>query len=43
MEIFLMGFPLMVTDIRVSNEFKVFTNVYNSVVDPKRFDENSLV
>jgi len=30
-------------DIRVSNEFKVFTNVYSSVVDPKQFDENSFV
>ncbi|MGE5443214.1 MAG: dCTP deaminase [Ignavibacteriales bacterium] len=30
-------------DIRVSNEFKVFTNVYNTVVDPKGFDEKSFV
>jgi len=30
-------------DIRVSNEFKVFTNVYNTVVDPKHFDEKSFV
>jgi len=30
-------------DIRVSNEFKVFTNVYSSVVDPKQFDEKSFV
>jgi dCTP deaminase len=30
-------------DIRVSDEFKVFTNVYNSVVDPKGFDEKSFV
>ncbi|MFI5323806.1 MAG: dCTP deaminase [Thermodesulfobacteriota bacterium] len=30
-------------DIRVSDEFKVFTNVYNTVVDPKRFDEKSFV
>ncbi|MEM4658744.1 MAG: dCTP deaminase [Candidatus Methanosuratincola sp.] len=30
-------------DIRVSNEFKVFTNVYNTVVDPKDFDERSFV
>ncbi|MEK6224567.1 MAG: dCTP deaminase [Candidatus Dadabacteria bacterium] len=30
-------------DIRVSNEFKVFTNVYNSVVDPKNFDDKSFV
>ncbi|MBU1008290.1 dCTP deaminase [Candidatus Dependentiae bacterium] len=30
-------------DIRVANEFKVFTNVLNSVVDPKKFDENSFV
>jgi dCTP deaminase len=30
-------------DIRVSNEFKVFTNIYNSVVDPKSFDDKSFV
>ena len=30
-------------DLRVSNEFKVFTNVYNAVVDPKAFDERSFV
>jgi len=30
-------------DLRVSNEFKVFTNIYNSIVDPKDFRENSFV
>lgn len=30
-------------DMRVSNEFKVFTNVYNTVIDPKAFDERSFV
>lgn len=30
-------------DIRVSNEFKVFTNLYNTVVDPKNFAENAFV
>lgn len=30
-------------DIRVSEEFKVFTNVYNSIVDPKRFTEDAFV
>ena len=30
-------------DIRVSPEFKVFTNVHNSIVDPKNFDGDSLV
>lgn len=30
-------------DLRVSSEFKVFTNVYNTVVDPKAFDERSFV
>jgi dCTP deaminase len=30
-------------DLRVSNEFKVFTNVYSSVVDPKNFCEKSFV
>lgn len=30
-------------DLRVSREFKVFTNVFNTVVDPKAFDEKSFV
>jgi dCTP deaminase len=30
-------------DIRVSEEFKVFTNVYNSIVDPKHFTEDAFV
>jgi dCTP deaminase len=30
-------------DIRVSEEFKVFTNVYNSIVDPKNFTEDAFV
>ena len=30
-------------DIRVSSEFKVFTHIYNSVVDPKDFDDKSFV
>jgi dCTP deaminase len=30
-------------DIRVANEFKVFTNVYNSVIDPKNFTDDSFV
>ncbi len=30
-------------DLRVSDQFKVFTNVYNSVVDPKKFMEDSFV
>ena len=30
-------------DIRVADEFKVFTNVFNTVVDPKDFDSRSLV
>lgn len=30
-------------DIRVSDEFKVFTNVFNSLVDPKKFDDKSFV
>ena len=30
-------------DIRVSDEFKVFTNVYNSIVDPKHFTEDAFV
>jgi len=30
-------------DIRVANEFKIFTNVYSAVVDPKNFDTTSMV
>ncbi len=30
-------------DIRVANEFKIFTNVNCSIVDPKNFDEQSFV
>ena len=30
-------------DVRVGDEFKVFTNVYNTVVDPKAFDPKSFV
>lgn len=30
-------------DIRVADEFKIFTNVYSATVDPKNFDPNSMV
>jgi len=30
-------------DIRVTDEFKIFTNVYSAVVDPKNFNPNSMV
>ena len=30
-------------DVRVGDEFKVFTNVFNTVVDPKNFDTRSFV
>jgi dCTP deaminase len=30
-------------DIRVADEFKIFTNVYSAVVDPKNFDPRSMV
>ncbi|MEN8171910.1 MAG: dCTP deaminase [Chloroflexota bacterium] len=30
-------------DVRVTNEFKIFTNVHSSIVDPKNFDTNSMV
>jgi len=30
-------------DIRVADEFKIFTNVYSAVVDPKHFDPRSMV
>jgi dCTP deaminase len=30
-------------DIRIADAFKIFTNVYNTVVDPKAFDPRSFV
>ncbi len=30
-------------DIRVADEFKIFTNVYSAIVDPKNFDPCSMV
>lgn len=30
-------------DIRVADEFKIFTNVFSAVVDPKKFDDKSMV
>ena len=30
-------------DLRVSDEFKIFTNVNSTVIDPKKFDERSFV
>ena len=30
-------------DIRVSDEYKIFTNINNSVIDPKKFDDKSFV
>jgi len=30
-------------DIRVADEFKIFTNIYSAVVDPKNFDPSSMV
>lgn len=30
-------------DIRCSNEFKLFTNINSTIVDPKHFDSNSFV
>ena len=30
-------------DVRCSDEFKIFTNVHSTVVDPKAFDEKSFV
>jgi dCTP deaminase len=30
-------------DIRLSDEFKIFTNVFNSIIDPKNFDPKSFV
>jgi len=30
-------------DIRVADEFKIFTNVYSAIVDPKQFDPRSMI
>ncbi|MGB9669346.1 MAG: dCTP deaminase, partial [Anaerolineales bacterium] len=30
-------------DIRVADEFKIFTNVYSAIVDPKNFTTRSMV
>lgn len=30
-------------DIRVANEFKIFHNAYNTIIDPKNMDERSFV
>ena len=30
-------------DMRVADEFKIFTNVFTAVVDPKQFDPKSFV
>ncbi len=30
-------------DIRVADEFKIFTNVFSAIVDPKAFDPQSMV
>ena len=30
-------------DIRVADEFRIFTNVNSTIVDPKHFDPRSLV
>jgi dCTP deaminase len=30
-------------DIRVADEFKIFTNVFSAIVDPKQFDTRSMV
>src|SRR5919197_1367044 len=30
-------------DVRVGDEFKVFSNVFNAIVDPKNFDPKSFV
>lgn len=30
-------------DVRVTDEFKIFTNVYSAIVDPKQFDTRSMI
>jgi dCTP deaminase len=37
------GLSSMGYDIRISGEFKIFTNINTTVVDPKRFDPRSFI
>jgi deoxycytidine triphosphate deaminase len=37
----LLGTLLVCYDLRVSDEFKIFTNVNNAMIDSKAFDERS--
>src|SRR4026208_1883001 len=37
------GFSSYGYDIRVADEFKIFTNINNTVIDPKNFDPRSFV
>ena len=37
------GVSSYVYDIRIADEFKIFTNVNNAIVDPKKFDSQSFV
>ena len=37
------GLSSYVYDIRVTDEYKIFTNLNNSIIDPKNFDEQSFV
>lgn len=37
------GLSSMGYDIRVTDEYKIFTNVHQAVVDPKKFNEDSFV
>jgi len=37
------GVPSYGYDIRVADEFKIFTNINNTVIDPKNFDPRSFV
>ncbi len=30
-------------DVRIADEFKIFTNIHSTIVDPKRFDSRSFV
>jgi dCTP deaminase len=30
-------------DVRCADEFKLFTNIYSAIVDPKKFDDKSFV
>ena len=37
------GLSSMGYDVRISDEYRIFTNVNNSLVDPKNFSDDNLI